>query len=207
MQFGKLLEQWDLDGLKIKAGFLEMEWVPRDEDKTAAWEMYVELITRVTTQSLVPGQGTEKAALASVHSLFPLTRDIIKRNGRHSINFARIAVVVLNQMVRPFTTKWHAPMERPQGLSGDERIAFRTELLKLQANLRKYTRLLANMARRRGSDGSGGVMGTPLQYDKAAHRESMRLRLRLRLRFDAMPPMGNKLAQELGDQLMVESGA
>ena len=36
MQLRKLLEQWDLDSLKIKAGFLEMEWVPRDEDKTAA---------------------------------------------------------------------------------------------------------------------------------------------------------------------------
>ena len=50
MQLRKLLEQWDLGSLKIKAPFLEMEWVPRDEDKSAAWDLYVELITRVATR-------------------------------------------------------------------------------------------------------------------------------------------------------------
>jgi hypothetical protein len=47
MQLKKLLEQWDLDSLKIKAGFLETEWVPRDEGRSAAWELYVEILTRV----------------------------------------------------------------------------------------------------------------------------------------------------------------
>lgn len=117
MQLRKLLEQWDLDSLKIKAGFLEMEWVPRDEDKNAAWELYVELLTRVATQRLVPAQGTERAALGSIYQLFPLTREIIKRNGRPCANFAKLAVVVLNQIVRPFTTRWHAPLEEAQPLS------------------------------------------------------------------------------------------
>lgn len=146
MQLRKLLEQWDINGLKIKAGFLEMEWVPRDEDKTASWELYVELLTRVATQRLVPAQGTEKAALASIYQVFPLTREIIRRNGRHCVNFARIAVVVLNQMVRPFTTKWHVPLEGSDPLTPTQAAAFRVELLHLQTALRKYTRLLADMA-------------------------------------------------------------
>lgn len=146
MQLRKLLEQWDLDSLKIKAGFLEMEWVPRDEDKTAAWELYVELLTRVATQRLVPAHGTEKAALGSIYQLFPLTREIIKRNGRPCANFAKLAVVVLNQIVRPFTTRWHAPLEEAQPLSAEQAAAFRVGLLRLQADLRKVTRLLADMA-------------------------------------------------------------
>lgn len=143
MQLKKLLEQWDLNSLKIKAGFLEMEWVPRDEDKSAAWELYVEMLTRVVTQRLVPGQGEEAAALNSVYQLFPLTRDIIKRNGRHCINFAKIAVVVLNQIVRPFTTKWHAQLE---GGGESQALEFRNDLVRLQTDLRKYARLLADMA-------------------------------------------------------------
>ena len=52
MQLKKLLEKRDLTSLKIKAPFLDMEWEPRDEDKNAAWELYVEMITRVATQRL-----------------------------------------------------------------------------------------------------------------------------------------------------------
>ena len=46
-------------------------------------------------------KGDEGAALGSIHELFGLTRDTIKRNGRYCINFTRIAVVVLNQKIRP----------------------------------------------------------------------------------------------------------
>lgn len=94
MQLKKLLEKWDLTSLQIKTPFLEMEWQPRDEDKTAAWELYVEMITRAATQHLDPEEGDEAAALRSIYDLFALTRDTIKRNGRHCINFTRIAVVV-----------------------------------------------------------------------------------------------------------------
>ncbi len=82
MQLKKLLEKWDLTSLKIKTPFLDMEWEPRDEDKNAAWELYVELITRVATQRLAPDEGDEAAALKSIYELFPLTRSTIKSNNR-----------------------------------------------------------------------------------------------------------------------------
>jgi hypothetical protein len=145
MQLAKLLEKWDLTSLKIKTPFLEANWEPKDEDKDAAWDLYVELITRVATQRLEPEEGDEAAALKSIYELFSLTRATIRRHGRHCINFTRIAVVVLNQKVRPFTAKWH-----PRLLAGDldaqERVAFRDELRELQTDLRNYTRLLADMA-------------------------------------------------------------
>jgi hypothetical protein len=145
MQLRKLLEKWDLTSLRIKTPFLDMDWEPKDEDKNAAWELYVELITRVSTQRVLPEEGDEAAALQSIHNLFALTRETIKRHGRYSINFTRIAVVVLNQKVRPFTTKWHRGMLA--GPLGDaDRQAFRAELDSLQTDLRNYTRLLADLA-------------------------------------------------------------
>ncbi|MGH8579974.1 MAG: hypothetical protein ACREVK_07600 [Gammaproteobacteria bacterium] len=146
MQLKKLLEQWDLNSLKIKAGFLEMEWIPQIEDKSAAWDLYAEMLTRVVTQRLVPGQDQEADVLNSAYQLFPLTRDIIKRNGRHCINFAKIAIVVLNQIVRPFTTKWHTQLEGGGVRSEPQALEFRNDLVRLQTDLRKYARLLADLA-------------------------------------------------------------
>ena len=145
MQLKKLLEKWDLTSLKIKAPFLEMQWEPQDEDKTAAWELYIELTTRAATQGLDLEEGDEAAALESVYQLFALTRETIKRNGRSCINFTRIAVVVLNQKVRLFTAKWH-PRVLASPLDGAARQQFRAELSALQKDLRNYTRLLTDMA-------------------------------------------------------------
>lgn len=145
MTLNELLEKWGLTSLRVKAPFLEAEWRPNDEDKTAAWELYIELITRAATQGLDPDEGDEAAALDSVHQLFPLTRETIKRNGRYCITFTRIAVVVLNQIVRPFTAKWH-PRVVAGPLDAAARDAFRAELRTLQTDLRNYTRLLADMA-------------------------------------------------------------
>ncbi len=146
MKWRKWLEQWDMTSLKVKMPFLEMEWKPQDEDKTAAWELYVELLTRITTQSLDHAHGDEKTALDSVYSIFPTTRDVMKRNGRHCIEFTKIAVLILNQKVRPFTAKWHR-LASEEAFSDQEKCAeFRQELIQLQNILKIYTQMLADMA-------------------------------------------------------------
>ena len=45
MKWRKWLEHWDMTELNIKTGFLDMKWNPKDADKNAAWELYVELLT------------------------------------------------------------------------------------------------------------------------------------------------------------------
>jgi len=50
MKLRDFLENWGLSGLKINLGFLEGEFEPQDPDRNAAWELYVELLTRITTQ-------------------------------------------------------------------------------------------------------------------------------------------------------------
>lgn len=145
MLFRELLSRWNLKSLKITTPFLEASWSPNDADRTAAWDMYIELITRVTTQQLLPEQGDEARALQSIYELFPLTRATIKNGGRDCRNFTRIAVVVLNQIVRPFTSKWHR--EFVQGTPDETKLQeFRSELADLQADLKNYSRLLAELA-------------------------------------------------------------
>lgn len=107
MTFKELFRKWGLNSIKLKVGFAEVEFGPTEDDQTAAWDMYVELITRITTQPLDDATGDEETALNSVYQLFPITRDILKSRGRNAENFTKIAVIVLNQIIRPFTAKWH----------------------------------------------------------------------------------------------------
>jgi len=146
MKLRKWLEKWDMTSLKIGPTFLQADLRWKDADKAAAWEMYIELLTRITTQPLDTEHGDEKTALESVYSLFPITRQVIKNNSRQCIEFTKLAIVILNQVVRPFTSKWH-----PLSISGafdesKEREQFRKELDSLQVTLRKYAKMLADMA-------------------------------------------------------------
>jgi len=146
MKMKKWFENWDLTKLQVKAGFLEMEWQPQEKDREAAWELYVEMLTRVITQPLPREHGDEKTALDSVYTLFAITREILRRKGRECIQFTKIAVVVLNQIVRPFTAKWHRLALAGAFGDTERKNQFRTELVSVQKDLRNYTRLLAEVA-------------------------------------------------------------
>lgn len=146
MKWRKWLENWDMTNLKLKTPFLEMEWNPAEPDRDAAWELYIELLTRITTQRLSNQDGDEKTALDSVYSIFAVTRTIIKSHGRDCIEFTKLAIVVLNQVIRPFTAKWHK-VSIETGFKDKEVCGkFREDLMCLQELLRTYTKMLADMA-------------------------------------------------------------
>ncbi len=140
------LEKWGLSSLRINLGFLEGEFAPCDADRAAAWELYIELLTRVTTQYLAPEEGDEKTALDSVHAIFALTREILRRLGSGCGEFAKLAIPVLNQIIRPFTAKWHRLSLAGAFQDGSRCREFRADLATLQPRLRNYTRALAGMA-------------------------------------------------------------
>jgi len=146
MKWSKWLENWDMKSLKINLSFLDMEWAPQNADKDAAWELYIELLTRIATQHLAPEHGDEKTALDSIFRLFDLTRNIIKSHKRDCIEFTKIAIVVLNQKIRPFTAKWHKELVTNAFKNEAKRKLFREELALLQKDLRIYTQMLADMA-------------------------------------------------------------
>lgn len=140
------LKKWKMTNLRINAQFLTVSLEFNDADRHAAWEMYIELLTRITTQPLAQEHGDEATALASIHSLFPTTRNIIKKHGRDSLQFTKLAIIVLNQIIRPFTAKWHK-----LSLAGafDDPIQcaeFRGDMAALQGELRRYTGMLGDMA-------------------------------------------------------------
>lgn len=146
MKLRDWLKKWELDSLKVNAHILQAEWSPKEGDREAAWKLYIELLTRITTQALPTEAGNEQTALESIHSLFKTTRHVLKEQGQDCIEFTKIAIVVLNQVVRPFTARWH-----PKSIAGDfacesECEDFRKELASLQVELRKYSRALADLA-------------------------------------------------------------
>jgi hypothetical protein len=146
MKLKQMLEKWELASLKINLKLLDMEFKPNTADMDAAWEMYIELLTRVAVQQLAPEDGDEQTALSSIYSLFGITRDIIKRYKRDCIEFTKIAVVVLNQVIRPFTAEWHKASIEGAFNDPTNRDEFRVQLAILQKTLRNYTQMLADMA-------------------------------------------------------------
>ena len=146
MKLKDLFEKWGLKGLKVKTPIMDMEWVPNDPDKAAAWDMYVELLTRITTQELPDEAGVEATALESVYALFPLTRETLKTHGRGCVAFSRLAIVILNQIIRPFTAKWHKKSDNRAFSNETNRKEFRKDLKALQEKLIRYTRLLGTVA-------------------------------------------------------------
>lgn len=146
MKMAKLFENWDMTGLKLNLGFLETEWEPQDKDSEAAWDMYVELLTRIATQPLSDDDGVESSALESVYSLFSITRGILREYGKDAIGFAKIAIIILNQVIRPFTARWHKLAQQGAFENEEQRLIFRNELKKLQGDLQNYMGMLAEIA-------------------------------------------------------------
>ena len=146
MNLRELFGRFHLEKIKLGPEWANVEVTLQPADKDAAWELYVEMLTRIVTQPLPYNAGEDRTALNSVYALFPLTREILRQHGRGTIQFTKIAIPVLNQVVRPFTAKWHR--ESLAGAFDDDakRGEFRRELASLQDELRNYNRMLAEIA-------------------------------------------------------------
>jgi len=97
-------------------------------DRHAAWELFVEIDTRVATISLE--HGIELAALRSIYQLFELHRDIAKRHGPNCRSYYHITQEYFDNYIRPFSSKWH------NKLKDNNNDQFRKELIDLQVEIR-----------------------------------------------------------------------
>jgi hypothetical protein len=103
--------------IKLNLHILEISgtWKPNDSERKAAWELYVEIITRVAAVPLSLDAGLLREALTSLHSLFQTTRGILRRYGPSvaepkpdgQYNFGFLAVALLNFGIRPLLSHWH----------------------------------------------------------------------------------------------------
>ncbi|WKX69751.1 toll/interleukin-1 receptor domain-containing protein [Streptomyces sp. XD-27] len=104
------------------------ESVPSELERMAAFDIQVELATRIGVQELAPQGGSLREALASLHAMFEFTRSTLRQ---YSISLAppaapdaaasgaggaaaggdrtvhAIAYDLLNRILRPFLTEWH----------------------------------------------------------------------------------------------------
>ena len=146
IKINELFARFRLEKVKLGPSWANAEISIDTCDSDAAWDLYIEMLTRIATQPLPDEAGDEETALDSVYSLFPITREVLRRRGRRAINFTKIAVPVLNQVVRPFTAKWHGKRLAGDLADEDIRSEFRQELAVLQDDLRNYNRMLAGIA-------------------------------------------------------------
>ena len=141
-------------------------WEADEAQRLAAWEIYVELVTRIAVVTLGPGDGILREALSSLHALFGITRDVLRRGGpslakpakKGALSFGIIAVDVLNRGVRPFLARWHPALQgweagRAAGKSvadheaaWPKNVQMRAELEAVQRVLRSYADLLGTVA-------------------------------------------------------------
>lgn len=153
-------------GLNLGPFHLGGTWEPDEREVEAAWEMYIELATRISTQGLEDDEGILREALTSLHDLFSITREILRRfgptvarkKGDGSHSFAELAIYVLNYAIRPVLAKWHPLLQaheasRPQERSAAEHEAgwdrsaeLRGVLETLRVTLVEYANLLAFVA-------------------------------------------------------------
>ena len=130
-------------------------WEADPTEQNAAWELYIELVTRIAVQSLDAEQGTVREALSSLYTLFGTTRDILRKAGpkvgasRESVG--GIAIAVLNKGLRPFMSEWHPRLQvweaqNTEGLSPHEHEKAWTEEPTLRAELAELRQELATYA-------------------------------------------------------------
>ena len=137
----KLLHLAGFKGVTISLRNPSITWKLPKEGQEAAWELYIELATRTLTADLDDDLGQDTAALNSVFSMFETTREVLRRRGVRARNLAKIIIPILNQQVRPFTTKWHGKVCADQ-----PNPEFRKDLQELRTKLRGYTHILAHLA-------------------------------------------------------------
>lgn len=145
-KLSEIFKRFKIENISLSTDAAGIEISYTNWDAEAAWLMYVELLTRITTQPLTKNFGDEATALESIHNLFQITRDILKNYGRNAASFTKIAIIILNQKVRPFTSKWHKLSAEKAFDYPKKCEIFRKELELLRHDLISYTKILAEMA-------------------------------------------------------------
>lgn len=100
-------------------GGVKGTWVPSDDERLAAWELYIELVTRISVVKLETGQGILREALDSLYSLFATTRRVLRKygpsvavaKGKGDISLGELAIIILNYQLRPLLSEWHPRLQ------------------------------------------------------------------------------------------------
>ena len=148
----------------VKLSLLDMfevtgTWEADETQQLAAWEIYVELVTRIAVVELGAGEGVLREALSSLHALFDITRGVLRKGGpdtarpqkKGALSLGMIAVDVLNRVLRPFLARWHPLLldweaQRPTGKSPAQHEAEWSRSGEMRADLQRVQRVMLDYA-------------------------------------------------------------
>jgi hypothetical protein len=90
-------------------------WKPDEAEQRAAWELYVELVTRISVTGLADDEGVLRESLSSLYAIFTTTRALLRSYGptiarpatEGGLSFGILAVHILNYVLRPILATWH----------------------------------------------------------------------------------------------------
>ncbi|KUN03913.1 TIR protein [Streptomyces yokosukanensis] len=139
---------------------------PSESERMAAFDIQVELVTRIGVQELAPGTGSLREALSSLKSLIDFTRATLhtysirleQGTADGAATVQSLAYALINGTIRPFTTTWHprlaayearrpadaAPLDHELGWP--EASQMRADLAALREPLRRIAEGLAEIS-------------------------------------------------------------
>jgi hypothetical protein len=122
-------------------------WNPNPAEQAGAWDLLVELVTRISVVGLKDHEGRLDAALGSYAAIFGAARGALQRHGPEvaaersgELSFATIVAHILNRVIRPVTAWWHPKVD---DLDAEKSDKLRTTLAELSRLLTEYAKVLA----------------------------------------------------------------
>ncbi|GGY97688.1 hypothetical protein [Streptomyces poonensis] len=149
----------------------EFTFVVNNDARQVAWQLFVETVTRVSTQPLAGDEGHLREALNSLYGLFATTRETLRASrpsiavsGGQTVEY--LAVTMLNRELRPFLSAWHPRLsayERDHPAAPESNwpgnAACREALRVVQNDLHSYALGFARLAGVRGAEALLGGNG------------------------------------------------
>lgn len=138
-----------------------------NDGKQTAWELFIEVTTRVATQPLGQEEGFLREALDSLYALFGRTRQLLAQSRPSNVSGGKtveyLALTMLNRELRPFLSRWHPRLTRfersgePDEAAWEDNAAFREELEAMRGRLLEFGLSFARLA---GVSDPGSVIET-----------------------------------------------
>src|SRR5690349_2030733 len=145
--------------INLPFGLGGVEVAVTEAEARAAWNLYVELATRVAVRPLEAGQGFAREALNSMYTLFGTTREVLREAGPEVADgpdaLGPLAIRILNEGLRPFMVRWHTDLRAFEAQQGNapsdesgwaRRAEFDADLQRVQGELAIYVEMLAKLA-------------------------------------------------------------
>lgn len=151
----------------------ELTFAVNNDSRQVAWQLFVETVTRVSTQPLASDQGVVREALSSMYGLFATTRETLKASRPSAAvpsgqTVEYLAITMLNQALRPFLSHWHPLLQDFERAHPDSpesawsrNAACRAALREVQRDIYDYAVGFARLAGVREAEALIGVVPPP----------------------------------------------